>query len=346
MALTLAELAQRFGGSIRGDGGCVLRGVANLNETAPDRLAFLANSKYRAQLERVRVGAVLLTAADAEGFHGNAWIVTNPRLVFARAAALLHAPPPLTPGVHASASIDPTAHIAASARIDAKAVVESGACIGERAHIGAGCYIGANAAVGDDTRLAPNVTLMNDCRIGARGVVHSGVVIGSDGFGFVPDQGHWVKIPQLGRVVIGDDVEIGANTAIDRGTLGDTVIGNGVKLDNLIQVAHNVEIGDDCAMAGCVGIAGSAKFGRRCTVAGGAGIVGHIEVGDDVHVGPMSMLSHSVKEPSTWSAAMPAMPAAEWRRNAARVRQLDDWARRLKSLEQKLLQLMKGSSRE
>jgi UDP-3-O-[3-hydroxymyristoyl] glucosamine N-acyltransferase len=242
--------------------------------------------------------------------------------------------------------IAPGAQIGPGAEIGAHAVVETEAVIGARVVIGAGVYVGRRAVLDDDCRIYPHVTIGEACVLGRRCIVHPGAVIGSDGFGYAQDGARWVKTPQLGRVVIGDDVEIGANTTIDRGALGDTVIGNGVKLDNLIQIAHNVEISDDTAIAACVGIAGSTRIGKRCMIAGQVGIVGHIEIADDVHVTGATVVSHSIREPGTYSSGTPLETYQSWLKNAVRMRQLDEMARRLKRLEQKIAELSEGGSRE
>jgi UDP-3-O-[3-hydroxymyristoyl] glucosamine N-acyltransferase len=225
-------------------------------------------------------------------------------------------------------------------------VIESGALIGRGAVISAGCYLGRNAVIGDETWLHAHVTIGADCVLGHRCIVHSGAVIGSDGFGYARDGARWEKTPQLGRVQIGDDVEIGANTAIDRGALSDTVIERGVKLDNLIHIAHNVHIGEDTAIAACVGIAGSTRIGKRCTLAGQVGVVGHIEITDDVHITGATVVSHTIREPGTYSSGTPLESYSSWLKNAVRMRQLDDMARRLKKLEQKLSVLSEGGKVE
>ena len=344
MAATLAELARRFGGEIRGDAARAIAAVAPLERAGAQELAYVVGAEYRTALGATRAGAVLMPPALASAFAGTAWLVDEPRLVFAQVASLLHPRPTFAGGAHPTAAVAADAVCAPSAFIDAHAVVAAGARIGERVFVGAGSYVGAGAVVGDDSYLAPRVTVLADCRIGERCLFHSGAVIGSDGFGYARAGAHWVKIPQLGRVVIGDDVEIGANTTVDRGALGDTVIGNGVKLDNLIQIAHNVQIGDDTAMAACVGVAGSARIGRRCTVGGGAGILGHLAIADDVHITATSLVSKTIEQSGEYSSTLPALPAAAWRKTVARLRHLDELARRMKSLEQKISQLIQRKS--
>ncbi len=340
MAVTLAELAQRFQARLRGDGAIAISGVATLEAAGPGDLAYVSNPAYRKYLDATRAGALVLSEQDAGLYPGNALITANPQLSFARIAAWLNPPPPVHPGRAPSATVDATARIAASAWIGPQAVIEGGAAIGDNVFIGPGCIVGRDAAVGADTRLIARVTVAHACQIGRRCIVHPGAVIGSDGFGYAKDGERWVKIPQLGRVVIGDDVEIGANTAIDRGALGDTVIGDGVKLDNLVQIAHNVQIGEHTAMAGCVGVAGSAVIGKRCAIGGQVGIAGHLQIADDVTVMGTSLVGGSLAQPGVYSSSMPAEPAEQWRKNAARFRHLDEMAKRLKELERKIEQLL------
>ena len=336
MAVTLAELAKRFHCELRGDAGVEIDGVASLASAGPRSIAFVSNPAYLPQLAHTKAGAVLLCAADAAGYAGNALITSNPHLSFARILAYLHPEPCHAPGVHASALIDPGARLAASVAVAALAVIESGAILGERVYIGPGCHIGSEVHIGDDSRLVGRITVVQGCRIGKRAVIHAGVVIGSDGFGFARDGVRWEKVRQLGRVIIGDDVEIGANTTIDRGAMDDTIIGDGVKLDNLIQIAHNVQIGEHSALAACVGIAGSAKIGKRCAIGGQAGVLGHLEIADDVQIAATSLVTGSISTPGMYSSSIPAEPVALWRKNVARLRQLDNVVRRLMKLERKI----------
>ena len=341
MPLTVGELAQRFGGEVRGDAGLPVAGVAALDRAGASDLAYCAEARYLPLVETSRAGVVVLRAADAKAVRGTAWLNDNPKLAFARAAALLYRAA-FVPVRHASAVVEAGAQVADDVFIGAKAVIERGADIAPGCYIGAGSYVGEGAEIGAHSWLGPNVTVLHGSRLGARCVVHSGAVIGSDGFGFAAHEGQWTKVPQLGRVVIGDDVEIGANTAVDRGALGDTVIGRGAKLDNLIQIAHNVQIGEHTAMAALVGVAGSATVGSRCRIGGQAGIAGHLTVGDDVEVLATSLIAESVPAGQSFSSAIPGMPTKEWRRNAARLRRLDELARRLKTLENKIQQLLEG----
>ncbi len=339
MAVTLAELARRFGGRVRGNPDIQIDRVAALDRAGPRDISFATHRKYLPQLARTGAGAVILAPDIAETFSGNVLISENPHLCFTQIATLLHPPQAQTPGVDPAARVSSAARVAASAAVGPCAVIEAGAVLGEQACIGPGCYIGRNAAVGANTVLAANVVVMPDCAIGSNCLLHPGAVVGSDGFGYARDGEQWAKVPQLGRVVIGDDVEIGANTTIDRGALGDTVIANGVKLDNQIQVAHNVRIGEHTAVAGCVGIAGSAVIGRRCTIGGHCTILGHLEIADDVHVTAGSLVTNSISDPGEYSSSLKAEPAELWRRNAARFRHLDELARRLRRLEEALDQL-------
>jgi len=336
----LDEIVARFGGDLVGDGGIAVRGIATLDAAVADQLSFLANPRYQDQLAATRAAAVIL-APEASAACPVATIVTpQPYLYFAHVAQWLNPPPRPVAGIHPFAVVE--ADVPASVSVGPQAWIGASARIGENAVIGAGCAIGAGAEIGADVLLHPNVTIAAGCRIGARAIIHSGAVIGSDGFGFAREaDGAWVKIPQIGRVLIGDDVEIGANTTIDRGALGDTVIGDGVKLDNQIQVAHNVHIGAHTAMAGCVGIAGSAKVGAGCTVGGGAIILGHIELADGVHVSAGTLVAKSIATPGSYTGTVPFLPHAEWLKNFSRLRHLDAMADRIRALEKRLAELEK-----
>ena len=331
--VTLGQIAARFGLVLRGDPAARVTHVAQLESAAAGSIAFLADPRHRRHLASTGATAVVLDATSAAQCPVNALIADNPRASFARIAAWLHPGPALVPGVHPSAVVSAGAHIAASAEIAATAVIGAGAVIGERVRVGAGSGVGAQARIGDDTRLAARVMLYAGVRIGRRGILHSGVVIGADGFGIARDRDGWVKVPQLGGVVIGDDVEVGANTTIDRGALGDTVLEDGVKLDNQIQVGHNVRIGAHTAIAGCAGISGSTTIGKRCMIGGQVGIAGHLEIADDVVVLGQSMVSHSIDTAGTYAAAVPATEANGWRRVVARLRHLDDLFDRVRRLE-------------
>jgi UDP-3-O-[3-hydroxymyristoyl] glucosamine N-acyltransferase len=340
--MKLGQLAEFLGATVSGDPEKIITGLATLQEAGPDQLSFLANPQYRKFLPDSHAGAVLLKAADAEGFQGDALIVPDPYLAYARISHLFDPKPRASTGVHPTAVIAADAQVDAAASVGPFAVVESGARIAAGVTIGAHCFIGARCEIDEGGWLAPRVTLYHDVRIGKRVVIQSGAVLGGEGFGFANEKGVWQKIAQIGGVSIGDDCEIGVNTAIDRGALADTVIGNGVKLDNQIQIAHNVQIGDNTAMAACVGISGSSKIGKNCMLAGGVGLVGHIEICDGVFITGMTMVTHSITEPGAYSSGTAMQPAAEWRKSAARLRHLDDMARRLKQVEKHVEAVTQG----
>jgi UDP-3-O-[3-hydroxymyristoyl] glucosamine N-acyltransferase len=335
----LADVVAALGGALHGDDSLPILRLAPLESADAGSLSFLANPRYAARMAASAAACVVVAPAqqDLALARGAAIVTPDPYLYFARltqwwAARTRQAP---TAGIHPSAVVEPGAQVHASAAVGALAYVGAGACIGAGAVIGTHGHIGAGAVVGDGTRLAPRVTLGDACVVGARGILHSGVVIGADGFGFAPSQGTWVKIEQLGAVRIGDDVEIGANTCIDRGALDDTVLDDGVKLDNLIQVGHNVHIGAHSAMAGCVGIAGSAKIGRHCTAGGGAIILGHLELVDHVHITAATVVTRSILKPGQYSGLFPFDDNASWEKNAATLRQLHTLRDRIRALEKK-----------
>ena len=334
MGLTLGQLAVRFGCELRGDPDVEVERAGTLEQAGPDALTFLANSRYRRYLAGTRAGAVVLEPHYVDECPVAALVAANPYAIYARIAAVLHPPPAVAPGIDPSAVVDPTARIDALATVGALSVVEAGAAIGPRAVVGPGCIVQSGASVGADSRLIARVTICRDVRLGERCIVHPGVVIGGDGFGFAPDRGTWLKVPQIGSVRVGDDVEIGANTTIDRGAIEDTVIEDGVKLDNQIQVGHNVRIGAHTALAACVGISGSVTIGRRCMIGGAVGIAGHLSICDDVVITGLSMVSSSVRKPGIYSSGIPIQEAALFRRNVARFRNLD-----------RLMRNLEGSSR-
>jgi UDP-3-O-[3-hydroxymyristoyl] glucosamine N-acyltransferase len=335
MTVTLAELARRFQGKVRGNPDVRIERVATLEAAGPRDIAYLSDRRYLPMLDTTSAGAVIISESDAAGFSGTALVVENPHLCFARVAALLHAAPAFRPGAHATAVVAAGAKVAATAYIGPHAVIETGVTIAAGAYIGPGCIVAAGAIVGARSRLVARVFVGERCVIGEDCLFQPGAVIGGDGFGYARDGERWQKVPQLGRVLIGNAVEVGANTTIDRGSLNDTVIGDGVKLDNLIQIAHNVRIGENTAIAALAGVAGSAIVGKRCTIGGQAGINGHIEIVDDVHITATSLVSSSITRPGVYSASLKAEPAEKWRRNAARLRHLDEMARRLNELEKK-----------
>jgi UDP-3-O-[3-hydroxymyristoyl] glucosamine N-acyltransferase len=335
----LSEIAAQLGGRMLGDAEVRISQIATLEAAQPDQISFLTNSKYRAQLASTRAGAVILGEADADATELPRIISDNPYAYFAKVSALLNPLPETKPGIHPSAVIGAGAKIDATASIAATAVIGEGATIGAFSVIGAGCYIGENAVVGSHARLYPRVVIYHDCLIGDNLIAHSGAVIGSDGFGIAMDEGHWIKIPQIGRVVIGNDVEIGANTTVDRGALDDTVIEDGVKLDNQIQVAHNVRIGAHTAIAGCVGIAGSTTIGRYCRIGGSAGILGHLQIADHVEIAAFTLIGKSIREAGSYTGIFPFAKTEDWRKNTVHLRHLDDLAKRIKTLEQELKSL-------
>jgi UDP-3-O-[3-hydroxymyristoyl] glucosamine N-acyltransferase len=334
MPATLRELADQFSCRLHGDSERVVTRVGTLSGAGPDAVSFLANPLYRAQLTGTRAGAVILAEADRASCPTACLVHERPYAAYARIAAYLHPAPASTPGIHASAAIAAKARVAPSAEVGPHAVIGAGCEIGESAVIGAGSVLGDGVTIGAGTRLVARVTVLNGVRIGARCLVHPGAVIGADGFGFAPDAGEWVKIPQVGSVVIGDDVEIGANTTIDRGTIEDTVIEDGVKLDNLVQIAHNVRIGAHTVMAGTSAVAGSTKIGRRCMIAGGAAVINSIRVCDDVTLTVRAVVTKNIDKPGVYSGLFPAEEAAKWRREVARFRRIDDLAARLTAAEQ------------
>lgn len=328
----LGDIAREFDLELRGDENLVISGVGTLAGAGPDCIGFLANSKYRSQLAASKAGAVILAPADAEAFAGNVLLSGNPYLAFARVATLFEPRPAIGEGIHASAVVDSAAEVDASATVMAGAVLAAGVSVGPGAVIGANCVLESGARVGKGSRLAAGVTLCRDVSIGERCIIHPGVVIGADGFGQAPDDGKWVKVPQLGSVIIGNDVEIGANTTIDRGALGDTIIEDGVRLDNQIQIAHNVVVGAHTAIAGCTAVAGSARIGRHCMIAGKVGITGHLEIADGTTILASTLVTRSITEPGVYSGSYPMEPLREWRKNTARVRQLDELAREVRAL--------------
>ena len=332
---TLAQIASRLGGRVVGDANVEIEQVGSLEHAGERQVAFLASPRYKARLAVTRAAAVVL-AAEAEALTARPRIVCErPYAYFARLSQMLNPSPLPVPGVHASAHVARDARVAASARVEAGAVIAAGATVGERAWIGAGCHVGEGAAVGEDSRLFPSVVVYAGCRIGARAIVHSGAVIGADGFGMAAEEGRWIKVPQIGRVLIGDDVEVGANTTIDRGTVDDTVIEDGVKLDNQVQIGHNCRIGAHTAMAGCAGVAGSAHIGRRCTLGGAAVVLGHLSLCDDVHVSAATVISRSIRKPGTYTGLYPFDDHASWTRNAALLRHLAALEERIGALEKR-----------
>jgi UDP-3-O-[3-hydroxymyristoyl] glucosamine N-acyltransferase len=339
MAVSLTELVARFGGELVGDGARTIRQVAPLERASFDEIGFVAQSKYLTQLSGSSAGAVILPVDARDATELPRILTPNPYLYFARVSALLNPPPRPPAGIHPAATVDPDADIAADASIAAGAVVGCGARIGARTVVGANCVVGDQARIGADCLLHANVTVYHRCEVGDRAILHAGCVIGSDGFGFAPSEGGWEKIPQIGRVLIGNDVEVGACTTIDRGALEDTVIEEGVKLDNLIQVAHNVHIGAHTAIAACTGIAGSTKIGRHCMIGGAAMIFGHIEIADGTRISTNTLITKSLPKAGTYTSALPFSEHEVWQKNAVHMRNLDKLVNRVKELEKKLKEL-------
>ncbi|MEE4376861.1 MAG: UDP-3-O-(3-hydroxymyristoyl)glucosamine N-acyltransferase [Candidatus Competibacteraceae bacterium] len=333
---TLGEIAETVGVPLRGgDVATPVTGVATLQSAKPGQISFLINPRYRQYLSNTQASAVILSQRDADSCCVPMLVTDNPHVVYAHVAALFAPAPPTTRGIHPTACVSPTAQIADATWIGPHSVVEAGAVLEEGVIVGPHCVVGEFAVLGSNTRLVASVTVCHGVRLGQRVLVHPGAVIGSDGFGLANDHGQWVKIPQLGGVQVGDDVEIGANTTVDRGTLEDTIIEQGVKLDNQIQIAHNVRIGAHSALAGCVGIAGSARIGRHCVLGGGVGVAGHLDIADHVQITGMSLVTDSLTEAGVYSSSLPVQPHRRWNKISARLRQLDGLARRLFALENK-----------
>ncbi|MBK6403140.1 MAG: UDP-3-O-(3-hydroxymyristoyl)glucosamine N-acyltransferase [Rhodocyclaceae bacterium] len=340
MSLRLDEIVARLGGQLAGSGDVRVSRVATLDGAGRGDLSFLANPKYRPRLATTRASAVIVPPDAVAECPAAAIVTPRPYLYFARVAQWLHAPLQPPCGAHPSAVVQSI--LPASASIDANAQVAADVTLGDDVVIGANCVIGPGCRIGAGSWLHAGVTLYRGCIIGARAIIHSGAVIGADGFGFArDDDGVWEKIPQTGRVVIGDDVEVGANTTIDRGAIDDTVIEDGVKLDNQIQIAHNVRIGAHTAMAGCVGVAGSTRIGRRCTVGGAAMILGHLTIGDDVNISSGTLVMKSIVRPGTYTGSVPFLDHADWLKNFSRLRHLEDMADRIRLLEARLADLEK-----
>ena len=333
VGIPLRQLAERCGAELSGDGDVLIDRVATLDAADKGAIAFLSNPKYRGRLGSTRASAVIVAPSDASATALPKLIAANPYATYARVAAILHPAHAPTPGVHPSAVIAASAHVSASAAIAAQAVIGERAAIGERAQVGPGAVVGDDCSVGHDCVLHARVVLYARTQVGARTIIHSGAVIGADGFGMAEEGGRWLKVPQIGRTLIGDDVEIGANTTIDRGAIGDTVIEDDVKLDNQIQIGHNCRIGAHTAIAGCVGIAGSTTIGRNCKIGGAAMISGHLEIVDGTIVSASTGVFDSIQFPGVYTGTFPALPHREWRHVASVTRRLRSIAERLRALE-------------
>lgn len=334
---TLEDLSARFQLELRGERDRVITGVGTLEQASESQISFLANVKYRSQLDATRAGAVILRAEDAEHCPTNCLVAKDPYLAYARLAVLFDPRPAPRPGIHPSAVIDPSARLGRDVSIAPNAVIGPDCVVGDRSVIGPCTVLDSHVTIGQDCRLYSNISLGYGVRLGDRVIVHSGAVIGADGFGIAFATDHWEKVPQLGNVVIGSDCEIGANATIDRGAIGDTVLEDDVRTDNQVHIAHNAFVGAHTAMAGQSGVSGSGRVGRYCLLAGRAGVAGHIEIADRTTVAALSVIFNSVSEPgTTWSSQLKAQPLKDWQRNVARLRKLDDLARRLAKIENNL----------
>ena len=333
---TLGELARLIDAELVGDANCKIENVATLSNAREGDISFLSNSKYRNLLDSTNAAAVIVGEGDRDSLKGNGLVAKDSYVAYAKVATLLHPQTREDPGVHESSIVDPSAEINESASIGPNCTIGKGVKIGAGCQIGPGCVIEEGVNLGNDCRLIANVTLCHHVKIGERVLIHPGVVVGSDGFGLANEAGQWIKIPQVGTVQIGNDVEIGANTTIDRGAIDDTILEDGVKLDNLIQIAHNVKIGANTAMAAGSAVAGSVTIGANCQIGGKVGIVGHLEIADKVIVTAMSLVTGSIKEAGVYSSGTPLQLNKEWQRNAVRVKQLDQLCRRVSDLEKQV----------
>jgi UDP-3-O-[3-hydroxymyristoyl] glucosamine N-acyltransferase len=333
---TLSELAGKVGAELKGSGELLVTGLNTLQDARDGDLTFLANPAYAKYLETTRASAVILTPAQASGWAGSALVLENPYLGYAKISHLFDTDEGLPEGIHETAVVSPQADVHASAAIGAHVVIEAGVRIARGVRIDAGAIIGHDSVIGQDSRLCRNATVCHGVFIGERTIIHPNAVIGSDGFGNARAQGQWHKIAQVGGVVIGDDVEIGSCTCIDRGALDNTVIHDGVRIDNLVQIAHNVVVGKHTAIAANVGISGSTRIGENCIIAGMSGLAGHLTIADNVHFSGMAMVTKSIKKPGVYASGTGLMEAGEWRRNAVRFRKLDEMAKKLKQFEKKL----------
>ena len=332
--LKLSDIAAQLGGDVLGDGQTDIRRVATLASAGTGDIAFLSNRKYRNQLQMTRAAAVIVAPAFADDFAGPRIVTGDPYAYYARVASLLNPVRAGFSGVHPTvASGSP---LPASAAVGPHVSIGRGVALGENVVIHAGCVIGDDVNIGDGSLLYPNVTVYHGCRIGKRAILHSGAVIGADGFGFAPEGGQWIKIPQVGGVTIGDDVEIGANTTVDRGALDDTVIGDGCKIDNLVQIAHNCNVGANSLLAGCAGLAGSVTLGEQCIVGGGGMVSGHVTLAPGTTLSGGSLVMKSIRKAGRYTSVFPIDTHDEWVRNAAHIRRLSRLAERISELEKKL----------
>ncbi|NRN29430.1 UDP-3-O-(3-hydroxymyristoyl)glucosamine N-acyltransferase [Photorhabdus heterorhabditis] len=335
-SIRLADLAQQLNAQLHGDGDIVITGIAPMHSANNEQITFLSDSRYRERLGECQAAAVVLSESDLPYCNVPALVVSNPYLAYAYMAQIMDTTPAPAQDIHPSAVISPQVTLGKNVSVGANAVIESDVVLGDNVVIGAGCFIGKNTHIGAGSRLWANVSVYHDIEMGEQCLVQSGAVIGSDGFGYANDHGNWVKIPQLGSVIIGDRVEIGACTTIDRGALDNTIIGNGVIIDNQCQIAHNVIIGDNTAVAGGVIMAGSLKIGHYCMIGGASVINGHMEICDKVTITGMSMVMRPITEPGVYSSGIPAQPNKVWRKTSALVMNINEMNKRLKSVERKL----------
>jgi UDP-3-O-[3-hydroxymyristoyl] glucosamine N-acyltransferase len=349
VSVSLGSVVEALGGELFGEAGCLIERLAPIATAKRNELAFVAQGRYAHQIESTQAIALIVPPAlqSAASARGPCIVTDDPYLYFARLTQwwrAAHDAAPV-PGIHPKAFVHPSAVISQSAVVGAFCVIDAGATVAAGVRMGPYSTVGAGASVGAETRLAPHVTIGEQCQIGERCILHAGVVIGADGFGFAPHKGQWIKIEQLGAVRIGNDVEIGANTCVDRGALDDTVIEDGVKLDNLIQIGHNVHIGAHSAMAGCVGVAGSAVIGAHCTVGGGAIVLGHLTLADGVNISAGSVVTRSIHKPGHYTGMFPIDDNASWEKNAASLKQLNRLRERLKAAEQAIAQAVSKEER-
>lgn len=333
---TLEALARALELAYRGDGGTPVDHVAGLGEAGKGALSFLADGKHQPMLSGTGASVVVLHPDMADACPVAVLLADNPHLAFARAATLLSPARTETSGIHPTAWVHPDARLGQDVAVGPHVSVGARTVIGNGVSVGPGCVLGEDVAIGEQSRLVAGVTVWDRCVVGRRCILHPGVVVGADGFGYANDRGRWEKVPQVGRVLLGDDVELGGNAVIDRGAIGDTVIGDGVKMDNLVHIAHNVSIGEHTVLAACTAIAGSTRIGSHCAFGGVVGVAGHITITDGVQVTGMTQVTKSLKEPGVYSSGTGVEPNRRWRRNVARFHQLDDMARRLRQLEQRL----------
>ncbi|MFV2059561.1 MAG: UDP-3-O-(3-hydroxymyristoyl)glucosamine N-acyltransferase [Gammaproteobacteria bacterium] len=339
MNANLLELSKIVDGEVIGDSNCIINSVATLATATDGQISFLSNNKFKAKLADTKASAIILSEYDEKTYSGNCIVVSDPLVAYAKIATVLHPLSKPTYKIHPTAVIHESVKLGDKCSIGANCVIASNAVIGKNVIIEPGCYIGQKANIGEHSRIYPNVVIKHGSLIGKRCIIDSGTVIGSDGFGNANDKGRWVKIPQIGIVILGDDVQIGSNTVIDRGAIENTIIGNGVVMDNLIHIAHNVIIGDNSAIAGCVGIAGSSIIGENCMFAGQVGISGHIEITDNVTVTGAANVFQSVKEPGVYSSGTPLEPFKQWQKSNFRFKKLDEMARQIKNLEKTIIEL-------